>query len=107
MTSLVLSYSTYHTGYDTFDYVAKFIDPGFRGRRTFRCHFFVTFLILAAKKVTEVTAGLLLRVSMFENFPISVEPMNKILSDLTDILQNIQTDLIPGQYQEVVKAKNL
>lgn len=24
-------YSTYHTGYDNFEYASKFIDPGFKG----------------------------------------------------------------------------
>ena len=29
-------YSTYHTAYDTYDYIAKFVDPGFIGKNPSR-----------------------------------------------------------------------
>ena len=72
-----------------------------------RVEMFVMRYFLAAKKVTEVTGGLLLRVSMFDDFPLDVAPMIKLLNDLTTELGKIESHLIIGQYQEVVRAKNL
>ena len=60
-----------------------------------------------AKKVTEVTAGLLLRAAMYDDFPITVQPMIDNLERFTIELQKLENDLLPEQYNATVAAKNM
>lgn len=57
--------------------------------------------------MTEVTAGFLLRVSLYDDFPLDVAPINNLLDDLTNQLETIKVELISNQYEEVVRAKNM
>ena len=67
----------------------------------------IFLLFLAVKKVTEITGAIVLRVSMFDDYPIGVQPYIDIVNAMTTELESIRSDLIAGQYEEVVLAKNL
>ena len=70
----------------------------------------IFIIFLAAKKVTEVTGGFLLRTSMFPDFPISVSPMISELERATAAMESateLAANLNPGQLEAVVEAKNL
>ncbi|CAG5106093.1 Oidioi.mRNA.OKI2018_I69.chr1.g2679.t1.cds [Oikopleura dioica] len=80
-------YSTYHTGYDNYEYV-KMIDPGF----------------VAAKKVTEVTGAFLIRASCSDFFPIDPSPMSRYIDNLDEKLPEVGSEISSNQQNLIKRA---
>ena len=102
------SYSTYHTGYDDFNYIDKFIDPGFRYVfGVYKKH--KIYFSRASKKVTEVTAGMIIRAADFSDFPVNASPFVKYLNDYLANLENsaIPPKLMTGQLDAIRQSKNM
>ena len=63
----------------------------------------------ASKKVTEVTAGMLIRAADFADFPVNVRPFANYLNDYMTNLENseIASDLQNGQLDAIRNSKNM
>ena len=71
---------------------------------------YIRFIFLrASKKVTEVTAGMIIRAADFSDFPVNASPFVKYLNDYLANLENsaIPAQLMTGQLDAIRQSKNM